>query len=89
MFVEDKKVGELNGKWSILFRAQLVILGVLTPFAISMAVWITVTLFSIRTDIAILSVKRDSLVLDVQKLFTSMERLRIEIDELKKKIDEQ
>ncbi len=39
------KVGELNGKWSILFRATLATSAVVLPFLVSLNVWLVVSAF--------------------------------------------
>lgn len=47
---EAKRIGELNGKWSILLRAFLVVNAVLIPIgiplAITFAVWVTTNIFA-------------------------------------------
>jgi len=47
------KIGELNGKWSILLRAFLAVNAVLIPIgiplAITFAVWVTTNIFEARS----------------------------------------
>jgi hypothetical protein len=42
------KVGELNGKWSVLFRVLLAINAIMFPVAISWATWVTTTLWELK-----------------------------------------
>ena len=44
--VTDRKtIGNLNGKWSILFRATLAVGAVLQPLIVAWAIWVTVEVF--------------------------------------------
>ena len=48
-------VGDLNGKWSLLFRASLIML----PFAIAWGVWVTQALTQLRVDMTTSHAKVD------------------------------
>ncbi|MHA2204119.1 MAG: hypothetical protein ACW991_10560 [Candidatus Hodarchaeales archaeon] len=76
----DQKVGELNGKWSILFRALMAVMALMLPFLISMAVWSTVTLFNLQKDIAVMKSNYKHMVDDFKEIV-------IDVKELKKKLE--
>ena len=40
---DSKKIGELNGKWSVLFRAMLAISVLMVPFGVTWMTWVTIT----------------------------------------------
>jgi hypothetical protein len=48
-----EKVGELNGKWSILFRAQLAVGAIVLPLIIAWCTWATVEVFKVQTDLKV------------------------------------
>ena len=43
-----KKIGQLNGKWSILFRAVLVLAGFIIPYNIAMEAWQTAQIHEMK-----------------------------------------
>lgn len=48
---EDNKIGGLNGKWAILFKAQLAVGAFFMPMIVSWCVWATVQLFTLQQEI--------------------------------------
>ena len=44
---DGTRIGQLNGKWSILFRACIVVTAALLPFIIALQVWYVTSIFHI------------------------------------------
>lgn len=45
---EEQKIGNLNGKWSILFRAFLTAMVVIIPISVPWTVWVTRSIFEMH-----------------------------------------
>jgi hypothetical protein len=48
----SKLIGELNGKWAILFKAQLTIGALVAPMLITWCVWCTSQIFNVQSQVA-------------------------------------
>lgn len=48
---KPSRVGNLNGKWAVLFKAQLAVGAFLLPSIMAWATWATVQLFGIKSEI--------------------------------------
>ena len=46
--MERRSIGELNGKWSLLFRAMLSLGAVLLPFIVVLNVWFVTAIYDIK-----------------------------------------
>ena len=42
----NEKIGEINGKWAVLFKIHLGFVSVLSPFVLGWFIWATVNLFN-------------------------------------------
>lgn len=47
---EESKIGQLNGKWAILFKAQLTLGAVLFPGVMAWCTWMTIQTFDVKAD---------------------------------------
>ena len=81
------KIGELNGKWSILFRTLMTLFGMSLPFIIMFAIWITVTLYDIRESLAVINYKQEDRKEAMAELKRSVEDLKTRLIDIEKKID--
>jgi len=52
-------VGELNGRWALLFRVLMAGMALALPFLVALAVWITTSLFKLQTDVALLRLETE------------------------------
>lgn len=79
--MQSKLVGELNGKWSILFRALMAVIAMMIPFVIAIGTWTTKTLFDLRTEVALIKSKSEF-------HFGYLQEMKADLNELKKKLTE-
>lgn len=78
------KIGNLNGKWSILFRALMAVLVFVIPFVVALNVWFVVTIYEIKLVQIGLITKMDSFMSPGERYTpematADMEQLRNEI----------
>ena len=50
IFKQDKKIGELNGKWAFMLKAFLTLFLVITPTFFAWSTWVTVSIFDNNTQ---------------------------------------
>lgn len=56
------RIGQLNGKWSILFRALMVVGAIFAPFFITLSAWLVTSIYDVRLDQAILAGKIEAFI---------------------------
>lgn len=82
--MENKLVGELNGKWSILFRALMATVAIMLPFVIAIGTWTTVTLFDLKTEIALMKAKNEYFLHMLEDVRIDIEALKVKLGEIQK-----
>ena len=56
------KIGQLNGKWSVLFRVQIAMVCFSLPFLITLEVWQTTSIHDLKVSQAEVRTRMDNLV---------------------------
>jgi hypothetical protein len=91
VFNTDKKIGELNGKWSVMLKMMVLSSTVIIPLLLTWGVWVTTNIFSTQHHIRDTETFRQRIV-DVEKALTvTPERINENaesLDDMKKELKE-
>jgi len=58
MASSDTPIGQINGKWSVLFRALLAANAFIVPALVGWGTWVTVMLFTMHTNMQLNTLDR-------------------------------
>jgi hypothetical protein len=83
-----KRIGEMNGRWAMLFKSALVIIPVVNALFLPWAVWVTTTLWDANSNVKQfkeVAVKIDSIFEEHRR---DMDFMRKELKEVDARIDD-
>lgn len=62
MFETQKMIGELNGKWALLFKSVLTLAAVTLPLVVTLNVWFVQKVYSMESAQVLLAYKLDQFI---------------------------
>lgn len=76
-----KTIGDISGKWAVLFQALMVIGGMAIPFGVTFCTWMVLTIFDVKTDISILQERNEMQAEGFRRMEVTLKEMREELKE--------